>query len=334
MKKMRVLLLCHPDLVPPTEPLIEDEFAEWATELDVKQSLERLGHQVKVCPLGSDLNQLKLSVESFKPHICFNLMEEFDGEATYDQNVVSYLEMLSLPYTGCNPRGLIIARDKAITKKILSYHNLPVPQFQVIRKKKKAKLENHLNFPVIVKSLVEEASLGISQASVVNNNKELIARVDYIHSKLHTDAILEEFIPGRELYLSIIGNEKLHNYTIWELDFGNFPNKDNAIATRNAKWNKEYRLKYNIQSRPAEISKDIESKIVELCKEAFNALELNSYVRFDLRLSPNNEVYIIEANPNPNISSKDEFALSASTSGIKYDRLIQKILNLGLSWMN
>ncbi|TNF00260.1 MAG: D-alanine--D-alanine ligase, partial [Deltaproteobacteria bacterium] len=176
MKKKRILVIMHKDLVPPddVDPKKLDPFTTtYLTEADVIYTLKSLGHEVKAIGIISDLVPLREAIEVFKPHIVFNLLEEFDGEAVFDQNVVSYLELLRVPYTGNNPRGLIFARDKALTKKILTYHRIKTPKFHVFPKNKKTKRPSQLNFPLIVKCLDEEASLGISQASVVHNDEKL-----------------------------------------------------------------------------------------------------------------------------------------------------------------
>src|SRR5204863_9070935 len=138
-------------------------------EYDVIETLKEMGHEVRIRGVHDDLSGIRPTVASFNPHIVFNLLEAFAGVATFDQNVVSYLELLHLPYTGCNPRGLILARDKALSKKLLAYHRIPVPEFTVVRRGRKPLLSKRLHFPLIVKSLFFEASAGISQASIVEN---------------------------------------------------------------------------------------------------------------------------------------------------------------------
>ena len=210
MKKLRVLALVHDHLVPPDDTTGIDVLeAEWKMEYDVIETLREIGHEVRVLGIHDDLSGIRATAEEFKPHIVFNLMEAFADVTTFDQNVVSYLELLRLPYTGCNPRGLILARDKALSKKLLAYHRIPVPDFTVVRPGRKPQLPKRLQFPLIVKSLFFEASAGISQASVVENAEQLAKRVHFIHESLGTAAIVEQFIDGRELYVGVIGNERL-----------------------------------------------------------------------------------------------------------------------------
>jgi D-alanine-D-alanine ligase len=166
----------------------------------------------------------------------FNLMEAFAGVTTFDQNVVSYLELLRLPYTGCNPRGLVLARDKALSKKLLAYHRIRVPEFAVVRPGRKPVLPKRLTFPMIVKSVFFEASAGISQASVVENHEQLARRVSFIHEKLGTAAIVEQFVDGRELYIGVVGNETLEVFPVWEMSFDRMPDNRWKIATERVKW--------------------------------------------------------------------------------------------------
>src|SRR5688500_1554403 len=183
-------------------------------EYDVIETLRELGHTVHVLGIHDDLSGIRPSAEDFEPHIVFNLMEAFADVPTFDQNVVSYLELLRLPYTGCNPRGLVLARDKGLSKKLLAYHRIPVPEFTVVRPGRKPVLPKRLRFPLIVTSLFFEASAGISQASVVENVEQLARRVRFIHDKLGTAAIVEQFIDGRELYVGVIGNERLEVFPV------------------------------------------------------------------------------------------------------------------------
>jgi D-alanine-D-alanine ligase len=331
----RILVLMHQGLVPPesvNESDINWEFCEWATEYDVVTALRKLGYEVLPIGMMGDLKAFRAIVDNFKPHIVFNLMEMFDGEVTFDQNVVSYLQMLKIPFTGCNPRGLMIARDKALTKKILNYHRIRCPKFHVFPKNKKTKLAKHLSFPLIVKCLNEEASYGISQASVVHSEEKLMERVQFIQTQLLDDAIVEEFIAGKEYYCGVMGNYQLKVLPVWELHFDKSENPDKEFYTRSAKFNEKYRDKKGIWTGRAQVSKELDDKIQKACKKTYKVLNLSGYARVDLRVDENEEVYVIEANPNPDISSRDDFASSALHQKVKYPDLIKKIVSLGLAW--
>jgi D-alanine-D-alanine ligase len=278
-----------------------------------------------------DLGVIRSSVEEFKPDIIFNLLEEFHDQPLYDQNVVSYLELIQVPYTGCNPRGMVLARDKALTRKVLNYHRIPGPEFLVFGQGLKVKRPKKLALPLFVKSQIEEASLGISQASVVHTDDELLERVRVMHERYRTDVIVEEYIEGRELYVGILGLERLTVLPVWELVFEKMPEDMPHIATRKVKWDPKYQEKYGIISREAQgLSAELKQRIQSVCKRTYRALGLSGYARIDLRLKESGEVYVLEANPNPEIAFGEDFADSAIAFGFSYEELIQKILSLGL----
>lgn len=332
-KSKRVLVLIHHQLYPPEKIDLEDpslEFAPWITEFNVIETLKALDHEVKVVGVSSDLAPIRNSIDEFKPHIVFNLLEEFDGEVLFDQNVVSYLELLRAKYTGCNPRGLMIARDKALAKKLLSYHRIPTPRFQVFNKSKTKKLSSKLNFPLIVKCLYQEASLGLSGASVVSNEEKLYERVKFLIEKYDSEVIVEEFIEGREFYIGVMGNKRLEVLPVWELKFENVDNPDKEFYSEQAKWNQKYRQRKGISSKSADIDNELRDRIVKICKKTYKTLELSGYARIDIRVDQEGTPYVLEANPNPNIAIGDEFALSAKESGISYKDLINKIIRLSI----
>jgi D-alanine-D-alanine ligase len=302
------------------------------TEHHVHKTLVDLGHEVMKLGVRDELGPIRAAVAQFNPDIAFNLLEEFDGQAIYDQHVVSYLELLRLKYTGCNPRGLLLARDKALAKKILHYHRLKAPDFTVFPMGKKVVRPKRLTFPLFVKSLVEEASLGISQASLVDSDEKLIERVQFIHEKLQTDAIVESYIEGRELYVGVMGVKRLHVLPPWELCFDKKPDDEPLIATRKAKWDLRYQKKHGITSRRAtDLPEGMADHIERVAKRIYHALSITGYARLDFRLSSKGELFFLEANPNPQIAKDEDFAESAAAEGVGYDKLISRILSLGLS---
>jgi D-alanine-D-alanine ligase len=334
-KKLRVLVLMHENLVPPVslEGYSDKQIAEFATEYDVIKGLEQLGHSVYMLGVGSDLGPIRDAFAESKPHIAFNLLVHFHGVAVYDQHVVSYMELLQRPYTGCNPRGLMLARDKALCKQLLSFHRVRVPRFQVFPLGKKTRRIQRLRFPLLVKSLDEEASLGISQASVVSTEEKLEERVRFMHENFGVDAMVEEYIEGRELYVGVMGNKRLETFPIWEISFRDLPEGAPKIATYKVKWDVEYQKKYKIDTQRAEgLAPELETEIRKLCKRVYRALHLTGYARMDMRLAPDGKVYLLEANPNPDLKESEDFAVSARTAGVDYPALLQRILNLGLGY--
>ena len=333
--KLRILALVHRHLIPPDVlPEGTDVLsAPWRTEYDVITTLRAAGHDVRALGVHDDLGDIRRAAAEWKPHIAFNLLEGFDDVTIFDQNVVSHLELLKLSYTGCNPRGLLLARDKSLSKKLLAYHRIPVTEFEVFRIGRPIRRPKRLSFPLIVKSLTQEASIGISQASVVDTDEKLKDRVAFIHESIRTAAIVERYIEGRELYVGIIGNQVLQVLPVWELFFMNMPAEAKRIATDRVKWSVKYQKKYGIESGPAQNLSDAENeKILNICRRAYRALELSGYARIDLRLDEAGDAWVLEANPNPQIARGEDFAASAEKAGISYEALLQRIVNLGLRW--
>ena len=331
--KRRILALVHEHLVPPEDTTGIDVLeAEWKMEYDVIETLREMGHEVRVLGVHDDLAGIRPAAGFFEPHVVFNLMEAFAGVTTFDQNVVSYLELLHLRYTGCNPRGLIFARDKALSKKLLAYHRIPVPDFSVVRYGRKPALPKKMHFPLIVKSLFFEASAGISQASVVEDEDQLARRVQFIHESLGTAAIVEQFVDGRELYVGVLGNERLDVLPVWEMSFAQMPGNRWRIATERVKWNTQYQKKNGIMTNAAKLDAAAVDHIQRIAKRAYRALDLNGYARIDLRMDEEGRAYVLEANPNPNLAYGEDFAESAETNGISYERLLERIITLGMRW--
>jgi len=318
-----------PDMVPEG---VEKEKQPWRTEFDVISTLKAMDHEVYPVGLASDLAVISKAREEHKPQIAFNLLEDFEGQALFDQHVVSYLELLKQAYTGCNPRGLTLAHDKALSKKILSYHRIALPGFAVFPVGQKVVRPVKLKFPLFVKSVVEEGSVGISQASVVHDDGKLAERVEFIHRQTNNHAIAEQYIEGREIYVSVIGNRKLQTYTPWELVINNLPDGALNIATGRLKWNPDYQKKVGLVTKPADLPPDLQRKLELLSKRIYRHLCLSGYARLDYRMTNDGEFYLLEANPNPQIAMNEDFADSAAHSGLEYPQLLQKIITLGLSY--
>ncbi len=335
MKKLRVMVLMDEDLVPPESirGVSDEEMLNWKTEYDVLSTLREMGHRADPLGVSDDLGLVRKTIEENKPHIAFNLLEEFHGVAVFDQHIAAYLELMKLPYTGCNPRGLLLAHDKALSKKILSYHRILTPHFVVFERGRAIKLRKRYPYPLLVKSAIEEASLGISRKSIVHNAQQLRDRVAYVLEELQTDALVEEYIEGRELYVGVVGNRRLQTYPVWEMVFKNLPDDVPNIATRRVKWDAAYQKELGVETQAAEgLSKSEQLAISKLCKRIFRVLSLSGYARMDLRMTSDGRAYVLEANPNPNLSYGEDLAESAAALGTSYEQLLQRILNLGLSY--
>jgi len=335
VKKLRALVLVHSTLVPPDSLVgaTEKEINEWRTEYDVITHLKAAGHEVMPLGLSDSLSELRRAIVEWKPDIVFNLLEEFDGIVTYDQHVVAFLELMRQPYTGCNPRGMLLSRDKVLSKQLLSYHRIPTPQFLVFPRGRKARVPKKLRFPMFVKSSTEDASLGIAQASVVADERQLIERIAFIHEQTHSDALVEEYIEGRELYVGVIGNDRLKVLPVWEMTFGTLPENLPAIATRKVKWDRRYQDKYRITTAAAgNLPEGTAARLEQLSKRIFRALHLTGYARMDFRLRADGALYVLEANANPNISMAEDFSQSALTAGMRYRDVLNRILQLGANY--
>ena len=276
MSKHRVLVLVREGHVPPSslEGVSDEEMSPWKAEFDVCESLRHLGHEVMPVGVYDDLAPIRNALREFKPDITFMLLEEFHGVVTYDFAVISYLELMQQPYTGCNPRGLLLTKDKALSKKLLTYHRIPTPRFAVFPVGRTVHRPKKLSFPLFVKSTVEDASFGISQASIVSTDEALIERVKFIHEKTGDDAIAEQYIEGRELYVGVLGNTRLRTFPAWEMDFGKMPDDVARIATSQVKWNRKYQEKHNITTRAADdLDEAAQEKISKLCKRVLSSAQ-------------------------------------------------------------
>lgn len=335
IRKRRVLVLMHEHLVPPEslDGYTDKEINEWATEYDVLAGLQKLGHEVYQLAVADDVHAIRDAIAETKPHIVCNQLVHFHGVAQYDQHVVSYLELLGQPYTGCNPRGLTLCRDKALSKMLLAYHGIVVPKFAVYRLKQHITPPAGLKYPMVVKSVAEEASLGITQASVVQNEQRLKERIEFMRDSYGVDVIVEEYIHGRELYVGVIGNRRLISYPVWELPFENLGEGVLPIATERLKWDVAFQKRHKISThRARDLSPLLERRIGRMCKQIYRVLGITGYARIDLRLAEDGTVYVLEANPNPDLKFGEDFAESAEAYGHNYTELLERILQLGMSY--
>ena len=335
MKTQRALVVVHASLVPPEslEGHEEKEIDEWRTEYDVVSTLKAAGHSVRCVGVLDSLTELRAAIADWKPDVVFNLLEEFDGIVTYDQHVVAFLELLRQPYTGCNPRGLMLSRDKSLCKQLLAFHRVPTPRFAVFRRGAHFRSPRKLKFPLFVKSTIEDASLGIAQASVVEDAARLKERVEFVHEQIKSDALVEEYIEGRELYVGVMGNDRLTRLPVWEMVFGSMPDSLAAIATRKVKWDKRYQKRYGITTlAAADLPPGIEARLDRLSRRIYRALGMSGYARMDFRVTPTGDIYVLEANANPNLEAAEDFAESARAAGIDYRELLERLMTLGLGY--
>jgi D-alanine-D-alanine ligase len=335
VKRCRILVVLHPSLMPPDSLEGQDAKAieEWRTEYDVIQTLRAAGHEVRALGVLDSLSELRSTIADWKPDIVFNLLEEFDGIVSYDQHVIAFLEMLRQPYTGCNPRGLLLSRDKALCKQVFAFHRIPTPQFAVFRRGQRLHVPRKLRFPLFVKSTTDDASLGIAQASVVENAAHLRERIEFVLEQHKSDVLVEEFIEGRELYVGMLGNARITRLPVWELNFGGTQSGGTGIATRRVKWDAKYREKHGISSSPArDLPAGAEAQLDRMSRRIYRALGLTGYARMDFRMRADGSVFALEANANPHLAEGEDFAASAALAGRSYKELLHKIVKLGLDY--
>jgi len=334
-RRLRVLVLTHQPytVAANTETLSEAEFAPLKTEHHVIAALESLGHEVRVLAGVMQLTQVRDVVTKWKPHVAFNLLEEFEGEGMYVPYVLGYLELMRVPFTGCNPAGLLVADSKQLMKKVLRYHRVPAPDFALFPLGHSVRRPRRLNFPLIVKSATAHGSAGISQASLVTSDEKLNERVAFVHERVQTDALAEQYIEGRELYAGVLGNIRLDTFPVWEMVWKNPAEGAPRIATEKVKWDTSYQQKRGIDTGAAQnLDEAIGRHIARLCKKIYRILGLSGYARMDFRLAGDGRLFLLEPNPNPDLARDEDFATSAASVGIAYEQLVQRIVNLGVRY--
>ncbi len=333
----RVLLLFGVRETPgPPERHVEYEEAmftdeNWFTEGHVLEALRHAGHEVFLGPIHRDVRELLDVVDRTKPDIVWNACEIFQEHRHYEVHIAATLELLGLPYTGCGFESLFLCKDKALSKKILRHHRVGVPQFVVSRQRRPiTKLAPEL-LPAFVKPLASEGSEGISKDSFADTAEKALDRVRFLHESMATDVIIEKFIPGRELYVGVLGNDRLRVFPPRELRFANVPEGEPTYATYSTKWNLEYRQRWGIENAFAEGLDDATLRAIgQTCRRAYRALKMRGYGRLDLRLTEDGRLLVMEANPNPEIAFGEDYAEAASRAGIPYEELVTRILRLAL----
>ncbi len=331
-RKDKILLIF--DVPPPAtlERTFEEELKkpDWTTEADVIEAIRELGYPLEVLGVYDDTALIKQKIDLCRPDLVFNLVERFKDHAEYDQNVAAFLELLDLPFTGCRSVGLALCKNKGISKVILRHHRIRVPEFAIFNVGQKVRRPKRLPLPSFVKPLKEEGSYGISQASFVENDQQFCERVAFIHERFRQPAIAEEYIAGRELYVSVIGNHRLQVFPVREIVFKQVPTDEPKIASYKAKWDEEYRKRWGIENRAAtDLDEPTVRRIQRIAKRIYRSLGINGYARLDMRLAPDGELVFLEANPNPILAYDEDFAESAFAAGLEFHELIDRIIRLG-----
>jgi D-alanine-D-alanine ligase len=307
---------------PPVDPVLEQ----------VREALHDAGHAASLLALGSDVAPVVAGLRAASPDLVFNLAESFDGKSALESNVAALLNLLDLRYTGSSPAGLLLAGDKSLTKKILRVHNLRTPEFATFYRGA-VDWAGDLAFPLIVKPPQEDASIGITSSSVVQDLKELFGKIDQLQSEFPGPVLVEEFVDGREFYVGVLGNEKPEALPVIELDFSALPAGRPRIASWDAKWGTDgqgagVEFAGTKSVFPGGVAEDLIKRMHGIAIESFQALRLRDYARIDLRVTPAGDVYVIEVNPNCYLERESEFARAAARAGHSYEALIERIVHL------
>ena len=307
---------------------------EKPTEADVLACLRKLGHEVETLAVYDDVKVVLEKKDTFKPDVVFNLCETFFSDRAHEPNIPALLELMKVPYTGAGPDALMLCKDKALAKKLLAYHRIRVARFLVSSRDRPLRRLGKFAYPAFVKPIGEESSDGIALASLAKNEAEALERTRFLHERFESDAMIEEYVEGRELYLGVLGNKRLTVFPPREIFFGEPPQEDSPrFATAKAKWDDAYRKKWKIRNGPAgPLPQGLERKLAELARKVYRILNIRGLGRIDARLTQQGEVVVIEANPNPSLAKEDDFAQAALQVGIGYEALIQKVLENALKW--
>jgi D-alanine-D-alanine ligase len=311
-------------LEPPVDPVLEQ----------LRGALIACGHEVRLLAVDNVVAPLVSALTAEPPDLVFNLAESFGGKSALESNVAGLLNLLGLRYTGSSPAGLLLAGDKSLTKKVLSFHSIRTPEFATVYRGA-VDWAGDISFPLIVKPPQEDASLGISSKSVVSDLKELFNRIDELQSEFQQPVLVEEFVEGREFYVGVLGNANAQALPAIELDFTGFPAGVPRIASWQAKWGEDgagagAEFAGTRSIFPTDLPATLVERMQQIAVESFHALRLRDYARIDLRVSAAEEVFVIEVNPNCYLERESEFARAAAESGLAYDALISRIGDLAI----
>ncbi len=320
---MKITLLHTQDaLEDPLDPVLAQ----------IEDALARLGHEPSRIVVDDKVQPVVTALAQSPPDLVFNLCESFGGRSALESNVAALLNLLDLRYTGSSPAGLIVAGDKTLTKKVLSFHGITTPKFATVFRGT-VDWAGDVEFPLIVKPPQEDASLGITGKSVVRDVKELLETMSSLQTEYKSAVLAEQFIEGREFYVGVLGNSSPEALPVIELDFSGFPADKPRIASWAAKWGDDgdesgAEFAGTKSVFPTDVSEELTEAMQKVAVDSFNALRLRDYARIDLRVTDAGQIYVIEANPNCYLEAGSEFARAAAESGLQYDQLIEKIIEL------
>jgi D-alanine-D-alanine ligase len=329
-RKLNITAVVEEVAISKDDPEFRLRPKESSMEHDVMRALRRMGHKVTVLGIFDRIEPLVAGIEKNPPDLVFNFAEQFANDRRHDKHVAGLLEMMAIPFTGTGSSGLMLARDKALAKQILSAVGVRVPGFWVFPLGNKVHIPRQLFFPLVVKPAYGDGSEGISNASLVHDHDGLRQRIEMLHERFKQDVIAEEYIEGHEVYIGVLGNARLQVLPPYEVRFGNSEEGGPVLATYQVKWNKQYRDKWKIEFGFADLPRKLALRVAAVCRKAYRILQLRDYARLDLRITPREEIYVLEANPNPDITQGEEVAEAARKAGMSYQRFINRIVKHAL----
>jgi len=333
-ERLRILVLFEVHDPPAPDEEYERrmrEESDWRTEGHVVTALKALGHEVHLGAIYKNPRDVIDLVERIQPDLVWNFVQTFHGTRHFESHIAGVLELCRVPYTGCGHRALMLCQDKALSKEILKHHRVPVAPFLVSRRTQPLKKLSRAIFPVMVKPLAEEGSVGISRDSFAETEEQALARIHFLHGRLKQDVIVERYVWGREIYVGVLGNDRLKVLPPRELKFSKVPEGEPKFASFKAKWDEGYRERWGIFSAfPDDLSESLQRSIATVAKRVFRALQMHGFGRIDLRLTEEGKLVVVEANPNPEIAQGEDIAEAAAKAGLPYNDLIERIVVLGL----
>jgi D-alanine-D-alanine ligase len=320
---MKIAILHTRDaLEPPVDPILDQ----------LEGALKKNDHETRRIVVDDSVEPLVADLTRDRPDLVFNLAESFGGKSALESNVAALLNLLKLRYTGSSPAGLMLAGDKTLTKKVLTFHGIQTARFATVYRGM-VDWAGDIDFPLILKPPQEDASLGITQKSIVNDVKELLETMSSLQSEYQSPVLAEEFIDGREFYVGVLGNSNAQALPIIELDFSGYPKGLPKIASWAAKWGEDGEGKGEEFAGtksvfPTDVPEELTDRVKQVAVDAFQALRLRDYARVDLRVTDAGKIYVIEVNPNCYLEEKSEFAQAALKDGLEYPALINRIVEL------
>ena len=321
---MKIVLLHTTDAAESNDPVLGQ----------LEEALAAQGHATARVGVGDALTPFVEALGAAAPDLVWNLAEAFGGKSALESNVAAVLNLLGLRYTGSSPAGLILAGDKVLAKKILRFHGIRSPEFATMYRGA-VDWAGDLAFPLIVKPPQEDASIGITTGSVVHDLRELLVKLDEVHSEFRSPALVEQFVEGREFYVGVLGNAHAEALPVIELDFSRFPAGTPRVASWEAKWGDESGGGAEFGGTESLFPTDLPAELVvrmqKVAVDAFEALRLRDYGRIDLRVSSEGEIFVIEVNPNCYLERGSEFARAAHAHGLPYERLVERIVDLAMA---